>query len=104
MSHFWSALVKSLQCEKSVSSRFHPETDGQSERFHRSVEQILRCYVSPHQRDWDVYLPFAEFSLNSTKSASTKYSPFFVLYGREPTLPVDLAVRAVTDCKVEAVT
>lgn len=48
-------------------------------------------------------MPFAEFALNSTKSVSTSFSPFYVLYGREPTLPTELAVRRVTDCKVESV-
>lgn len=53
--------------------------------------------------DWDKFLPLAEFSLNSTKSASTQHTPFYTLYGREPVLPMEAAVRNITDCKVESV-
>ena len=70
LSHFWQALVTALQCKHSLSSSYHPETDGQSERFHRSLHQVMRCYVAPHQRDWERWLPFAQFALNSTRSAS----------------------------------
>ena len=48
-------------------------------------------------------LPVAEFALNSTRSASTGVSPAYVVFGREPMLPLDHAVRAVTDCPVEGV-
>lgn len=48
-------------------------------------------------------LPLAEFALNSTKSASTGFTPAYVVYGREPVLPLEHAVREVTDCPVEAV-
>ena len=68
--------------------------------MHRSVEQILRCFVSSMQGDWDLYLPTAEFALNSTKSASTGYSPAFVLYGREPTLPLEHAIQSLVDVRV----
>ena len=97
VSRFWQALVKALGCNHTMSSSHHPETDGQSERMHRSVEQVLRCYVSSRQDDWDQLLPMAEFALNSTKSISTGHTPAFVVYGREPTLPMEHALRAVTD-------
>ena len=64
---------------------------------------MLRCYVSPRQQDWDLLLPCAEFALNSTPSTATGYSPAYVLYGREPNLPLEAAVRSVTDCKVHSV-
>ena len=68
--------------------------------MHRTVEQVLRCYVSARQTDWDLLLPLCEFTLNSTKSASTGYIPAIVLYGREPVLPVEHAIRDVTDGQV----
>ena len=68
--------------------------------MHRSIEQVLRCYVTAHQTNWDVLLPLCEFALNSTKSAATGYTPAYVLYGHEPTLPLEHAVRSVTDCPV----
>ena len=68
--------------------------------MHNTVEQVLRCYVTARQTDWDLLLPLCELSLNSTKSASTGYTPAMVLYGREPVLPVEHAVRDVTDAPV----
>ena len=68
--------------------------------MHRTVEQVLRCYVTACQTDWDLLLPLCEFALNSTKSASTGYTPTMVLYGRELVLPVEHAVRDVTDAPI----
>ena len=68
--------------------------------MHRSVEQILRCFVTARQTNWDVLLPMCEFALNSTESASTGHTPAYVLFGHEPVLPLEHAVREVTDCPV----
>ena len=68
--------------------------------MHRTVEQVLRCYVTARQTDWDLLLRLCEFALNSTKSASMGYTPAMVLYGHEPELPVKYAVRDVTDALV----
>ena len=65
--------------------------------MHRTVEQILQCYVTAWQTDWDLLLPLCKFALNSTKSASMGYTPAMVLYGHEPVLPVEHAVCDVTD-------
>ena len=65
--------------------------------MHHTMEQVLRCYVTARQTDWDLLLLLCEFALNSTKSASTGYTPAIVLYGCEPVLPVEHAVRDVTD-------
>ena len=64
--------------------------------MHRTVEQVLWCYVTARQTDWDLLLPLCEFALHSTKSASTGYTPAMVLYGHKPVLPVDYAVRDET--------
>ena len=68
--------------------------------MHCSIEQVLRRYVTARQTNWDVLLLLCEFALNSTKSAATGYMPAYVLYGREPVLPLEHAVRSVTDCPV----
>ena len=65
--------------------------------MHHTVEQVLRCYITACQTDWDLVLPLCEFALNSTKSASTGYTPAMLLYGCKPVLPVEHAIRDVTD-------
>ncbi|MBW0562714.1 hypothetical protein O181_102429 [Austropuccinia psidii MF-1] len=67
-----------------LSTAYHPETDGQTERVNQILEQYLWIYVSYHQDDWKTWLPLAEFSYNNSDHSSTKQSLFFPVYGRDP--------------------
>jgi hypothetical protein len=88
---FWSQLFRRLGTKFNMSTANHPETDGQSERANRTIEEILRCYVSPHHDDWDEHLPTLEFAYNDSQQASTGVTPFYALYGRHPYSPLALA-------------
>ena len=81
ISHFWHSLISVLGCKHSLSTAFHPETDGLSKRIHRSIEKVLCCYISAQQGNWDLLLPTCEFALNSTYSASTGISPAYAVFG-----------------------
>ncbi|MBW0529731.1 hypothetical protein O181_069446 [Austropuccinia psidii MF-1] len=70
---------------RDLSTAFHPETDGQTERVNQTLEQYLWMYVIYHQDDWHTWLPLAEFSYNNAEHVSTKQSAFFTIYGRNPT-------------------
>ena len=72
-------LMCLLQSILAMSSGYHPQTDGQSEHFHHSVEQILHCYVTASQSNWVVSLAFNTFALNSTVSVAHGKSPLFCL-------------------------
>ncbi|KAH0611235.1 uncharacterized protein H6S33_011662 [Morchella sextelata] len=87
---FWKALCKHLNIEARMSTAFHPETDGQTERLNAVMEQYLRGYVSYQQDDWVKWLPMAEFSANNQVSASTKATPFFANYGFHPRFTVTI--------------
>jgi transposase InsO family protein/translation initiation factor IF-1 len=91
LSHFWQALFKALGTELRFSTAFHPQTDGQSERANRTLEEVLRHFVSPRQDDWDDYLDLAEFAINDSVSPSTGYAPFYLAYGQNVSSPIDLA-------------
>ncbi|MBW0532890.1 hypothetical protein O181_072605 [Austropuccinia psidii MF-1] len=67
-----------------MSTSYHPETDGQTERVNQILEQYLWLYVSYNQDDWNTWLPLAEFAYNNSDHSSTKKSPFFTVYGRDP--------------------
>lgn len=67
-----------------MSTSYHPQTDGATERANRTVGQTLRQCVSENQRDWAKQLPAIEFALNSATSATTGFSPFFLNYGQHP--------------------
>lgn len=84
LSHFWKSLMERLQVGMRMSTAFHPQTDGQTERVNQTLEQYLRMYCSYQQDDWAELLPLAEYAYNSSVSASTKMSPFYANYGYEP--------------------
>ena len=91
-SRFWKAVMALCGTKVSMSSAFHPESDGQTERVNRTLEQTLRMFVSPAQDDWDVLLPAVEFACNSAVHDSTGQTPFVLNYGRQLPAPVDRAV------------
>ena len=72
---FWDELHKLIGVELRMSTSFHPQTDGATERANRTMTTMLRQAVEPHQRDWVAKLPAIEFALNSARSESTGYSP-----------------------------
>lgn len=83
-STFWTELMKLFKIKLILSTAFHPQTDGQSERAFRTIEEMLRCFVSYTQKDWDIYLPELEFAYNNHVNEATKQSPFFLDYGQNP--------------------
>lgn len=81
---FWKHLTQRLSIKSLLSTAYHPETDGQTEKANAVLEQYLRAYVAYLQDDWAEWLPLAEFAANSTRSEATKVSPFFANYGFHP--------------------
>ncbi|MBW0585824.1 hypothetical protein O181_125539, partial [Austropuccinia psidii MF-1] len=84
VSSFWTNLCQQLKISRELSTAYHPETDGQTERVNQILQQYLWMYVSYHQDDWNTWLPLAEFAYNNSDHSSTKQSPFFTVYGRDP--------------------
>ena len=83
-SRFWSRLFTLLGTNTKLSSAFHPQTDGQSERVNQVLEQYLCCVIDYNQDNWNDLLPTAEFAYNNTVHSSTKTSPFYANYGFHP--------------------
>ena len=118
-SHFWTSLHKLLQTKLAMSSAYHPQTDGQTERTNRTLEQMLRTFINYKQDNWKELLPYVEFAYNDSVQASTKRTPFEVVYGDHPLRPtaslltkspsandmkitIDSIVKEVKDRLVEA--
>ncbi|GJU69104.1 putative reverse transcriptase domain-containing protein [Tanacetum coccineum] len=73
---------------RDMSTAYHPETDGQSERIIQTLEDMLRAYVIDFGNGWEGHLPLIEFSYNNSYHASIKAAPFEALYGRKCRSPV----------------
>ena len=73
-----------LDIKQKLSTAFHPETDGQTERVNQSLEQYLRMFSNYEQNNWSELLPMAEFSYNNSITTATGLSPFYANYGYHP--------------------
>lgn len=89
--HFWNELFKLCGTKLSMSTAFHPQTDGQTERANRTLEEMIRAYVNSCHDDWDMHLSALEFAYNNSVNPSTGFSPFFLNYGRHPATPLALS-------------
>ena len=83
-STFWKQLHRLIGTRLRLSSAYHPQSDGSTERANRTITQMLRQCVHPSQKDWVAKLPAIEFAINSARSESTGYAPFFLNSGRMP--------------------
>ncbi|GJR64550.1 putative reverse transcriptase domain-containing protein [Tanacetum coccineum] len=87
-SRLWVSLQKALGTQLDLSTAYHPQTDGQSERTIQTLEDMLRACVIDFGNSWDRHLPLVEFSYNNSYHASIKAAPFEALYGRKCRSPV----------------
>ncbi|GJS01342.1 putative reverse transcriptase domain-containing protein [Tanacetum coccineum] len=87
-SHFWKSLNEALGTQLDMSTAYHPQTDGQSERTIQTLEDMLRACVMDFGKGWDRHLPLIEFSYNNSYHTSIKAAPFEALYGRKCRSPI----------------
>ena len=87
-SKFWHEVFNLIGTRVNVSTAFHPETDGQTERVNRVVEEFLRHFINPRQDNWDCLLPLCEFAINNSKHESTGHTPFYLNSGQHPLNPL----------------
>jgi len=98
---FEADIVKQL-CQifgikKSRTTAYYPEGNGQTERFNRTLHNLLRSLPPSRKKRWPEYIQELVFSYNVTPHASTGYSPYLLIFGREPTLPIDILLGRSLD-------
>jgi hypothetical protein len=87
-SAFWRSLCAAWGTQQRMGTSFHPQTDGQTERMNRVLEETIRHFVDARQSNWPTCLAMAQFAINNAVSRSTGHSPFFLVHGRHPRIPL----------------
>ncbi|GKC47896.1 putative reverse transcriptase domain-containing protein, partial [Tanacetum coccineum] len=97
--HFLQSLQKALGTHLDMSTVYHPQTDGQSERTIQTLEDMLHACVIDFGKGWDKHLPLGEFSYNNNYHTSNKTALFEALYGRKCRSPVCWAEKSYADVR-----
>ena len=91
---FESELLKDIcnifRIKKTRTTPHHPQCDGQVERFNRTLLHMLSTTVKEHPFDWEDQLPKVCMAYNTSVHSSTGHTPYFLMFGRQPRLPIDL--------------
>ena len=80
--HFWKSFEKPIGTRLTMSTAFHPQMDGQSERTIQGLEDMLRACILDHKGSWEEQFPLVEFAYNNSYQASIQMAPYEALYGR----------------------
>ena len=97
-----SSSVFSLMGTKHLkTTAYKPSTNGLTERMNKTIVNMISMYVSSSQKDWDQILPFVTFAYNSSIQESSKYTPFYLVHGREAVLPSDVVMGVQTNKALE---
>ncbi|KAL1203463.1 putative mitochondrial protein [Cardamine amara subsp. amara] len=107
LSYFWKTLWSKLGTKLLFSTTCHPQTDGQTEIVNRTLSALLRALIKKNLKAWEECLPHVEFAYNHSMHSASKFSPFEIVYGFNPTTPLDLmplplSERTSTDGKKKA--
>lgn len=94
-SQFWCELFWLAGMDLQMSSTYHPQSDGQTERVNQCMETFLRCFANATSSKWFDWLHLAELWYNTSWHSALKQSPFFVLYGQTPR---QLGITPATYC------
>ena len=97
--HFWKSFQKAMGTQLAMSTTFHLQTDGQSERTIQVLEDMLRACVLDHKGSWEEQLPLVEFAYNNSYQASIQMAPYEALYGRpcrSPNCWADVGESSIT--------
>ena len=84
---------KELRIGRIHTSSYHPQSNGKTERFHRSMNDMIQKQISENQNQWDLVLQSCLGAYRMSKNESTKHTPYFVMYGRDPVMPVDTLLQ-----------
>uniref|UniRef100_A0A9J8D001 Gypsy retrotransposon integrase-like protein 1 n=1 Tax=Cyprinus carpio carpio TaxID=630221 RepID=A0A9J8D001_CYPCA len=94
MSRLMADLCRLLRVKQLRTTVYHPQTDGLVERFSQTLKQMLRRVAAEEKRDWDLMIPYVLFGIREVPQASTGFTPFELLFGRQPRGLLEVAREA----------
>jgi hypothetical protein len=90
-------LCTKFQVKHRLTSPYRPQTNGMIERFNRTLGECIAKLINDNDKEWDEYISSVLFAYRTMKHKSTGYSPFYLMYGRQAKLPVELKVETICD-------
>ena len=90
---FWRSINNRFGIKLYMSTRDHPQSDGQIENANQIMEDTLRHFVGPYQTDWEDLLPVVEFAMNNSWNSTIQNTPFMLTYGQHPDDPTTATLR-----------
>jgi hypothetical protein len=94
---FWKKLLQLAGTEVRLTTAYHPEADGQTERVNRTLIELLRSMVDESQSDWDDHLSSCEIAYNTSVHAGTQHSPYYLNHGEEMRKPIDYIASSTSE-------
>jgi hypothetical protein len=91
-SELFQEVMKKLGISHQISTAYHPESQGLVERSHATLTNCLSIYTDANQKNWPKFLHHIVFGINCSVQETTQHSSFFLLYGREATLPIEASI------------
>ena len=96
-SQVFTDLMDKLQVRRTTTPAYNPQSNGNLERFHRTLNSIIRVFADREDTEWSQYLPSATLAYNTKRHSSTGITPFAGMFGRECRLPIDLIIPSPDD-------
>ena len=100
-SELMQEVLRALETNHRTTTTYHPQSKGLVERLNHTLVDMLAMYVSSDHRNWDVIPPYVTFAYNSSVQESTATTPFSLLYGREPLLPIDVIIGSTPNLHLD---
>ena len=95
MSNLFKNMCKELRINRTSTAAYHPQGKAMIKRTNRTIEESLAKYMGEHHNPWSDYLPLVKMAYRSSIHSVTKYSPFYLLFGRSCALPIDCMYQTI---------
>ena len=93
LSKLAKCVYKLLDIKKLNTTSYHPQTDGLVERFNRTLIEMISKFVDENQTNWDSFIPYLLYAYRTSVHGSTKFTPYYLMFGREAKLPIEIALN-----------